>query len=160
MDNEKIDLKDFLLPLEKQVKESNVSKDDFDSALRSLNEAKLNIQQMLFYARDGNEDLNTLYHQLAEDNFSTLVDELNQIGKWKRSILGKAFENMGYRLLEQTRAGKRDDVMHGIMRIYLSHGMELDKKLLIAFKHPNTEMFKVLIFSFLSGAIKPKTDLE
>jgi hypothetical protein len=56
--------------------------------------------------------------------------------------------------MEQTRAGKRDDVFYSFLRIYMSENISFDKKLLLAFKHPNNEMFKVLIFSFLSGIIE------
>lgn len=156
----KFDLKELLTPLEEQVKENRVNIRDFKAALKNLSGAKQKIQQMLYYVRGESNDLNSLYHDLAADNFSDLVDELNSLGRKKRSKLGKSFENMGFKLLEQTRAGKREDVMYGIMRIYISHGLEMDRQLLLAFKHPNTEMFKVLLYSFLSGAIKPKPKAE
>lgn len=60
---------------------------------------------------------------------------------------------MSYRLMEQTRAGKRDEVFHGMLRLYMTSNQSFDKELLIAFKQSNNEMFKVLIFSFLSGII-------
>jgi hypothetical protein len=60
--------------------------------------------------------------------------------------------------MEQTRAGKRDDVFYSFPRIYMSVNASFDKKLLLAFKNPNNEMFKVLIFSFLSGIIEEKTN--
>ena len=55
--------------------------------------------------------------------------------------------------MEQTRAGKRDDVFYSFKDLY-GENISFDKKLLLAFKHPNNEMFKVLIFSFLSGIIE------
>ena len=56
--------------------------------------------------------------------------------------------------MEQTRAGKKDEVFHGILRLYMTNNQTFDKELLIAFKQADNEMFKVLIYSFLSGIIE------
>jgi hypothetical protein len=107
--------------------------------------------------QDSNDDMKNLYHVLSYDNYADLIDDLNSLGYWYRKQnekLKDAFGKMGYRIMEQTRAGKRDDVFYSFLRIYMSENISFDKKLLLAFKHPNNEMFKVLIFSFLSGIIE------
>lgn len=61
---------------------------------------------------------------------------------------------MGYRLLEQTRAGKRDDVYYGFLRIFVAAKESFPLDLVEAFKpYYSDEIFKVFIFTFLSGII-------
>lgn len=62
--------------------------------------------------------------------------------------------------MEQTRSGRREDVFYSFLRIYISVNTPFDRKLLSAFKQSDDEMFKVLIFSFLSGIIEDKTNSE
>src|SRR5690606_17404316 len=127
----------------------------FKKALSELGNAKIQYLQLLEIMADGDKEFNALYQSAAQNSISECVDKLNSIGSQRRKnpILKKAFQNMSYRLMEQTRAGKRDEVFHGMLRLYMTSNQSFDKELLIAFKQANNEMFKVLIFSFLSGII-------
>lgn len=153
----------ILTDLENKVKESSSinkeQKDElllsFKRALSDLNDAKVYYLQLLEILADGDKDFYALYQRASQSNLSECVDKLNSIGNQRRNnkVLKKAFDSMGYRIMEQTRAGKRDDVFHNILRLYMTCNQSFDKELLIAFKQSNNEMFKVLIFSFLSGII-------
>ena len=154
-------LQDFVADLEQKVTENSIKPDDFKKALYQLKEAKYKIQGLLDLLQDANEEMKKIYRSVANENFADLIDDLNSLGYWHRNQnegLKDAFEKTGYRIMEQTRAGKRDDVFYSFLRIYMSVNTSFDKKLLFAFKHPSNEMFKVLIFSFLSGIIEEKTN--
>ncbi|NEW82876.1 MAG: hypothetical protein GZ094_11000 [Mariniphaga sp.] len=128
----------------------------FQKGLCEINDAKIHYLQLLDFLADTDSDFNALYQNASRSNFADCVDKLNSIGtqRKKNEVLKKAFQSMGYRLMEQTRAGKKDEVFHGILRLYMTCNQSFDKELLIAFKQSNNEMFKVLIFSFLSGIIE------
>ena len=154
----------ILLELENKVKEtaslSNEQKTDllhsFNKALYELNEARFHYLQLLGLMADTDNDFNNLYLRVSKDNFADCVDKLNLIGnkRKKNASMRKAFQSMGYRLMEQTRAGKRDEVFHGVLRLYMTCNLPFDKELLFAFKQSDNEMFKVLMFSYLSGIIE------
>lgn len=89
-------------------------------------------------------------------NMSDLIESFEGLGYAikKDKNLKDAFEHMGYRLLEQTRVGKRDEVFHNILRIFVANKQKFPNILVEAFKPIYTDqMFKVFIFSFLSGLI-------
>ncbi len=154
-------LQEFVTDLEKKVADNSIKPNDFKTALYQLKEAKFKIQGLLDLLQDGNEEMKKIHRSVANENYADLIDDLNSLGYRHRKQnegLKDAFEKMGYRIMEQTRAGKRDDVFYSFLRIYMSVNASFDKKLLFAFKHPNSEMFKVLIFSFLSGIIEEKTN--
>jgi len=154
-------LQQFIADLEQRVTDNSIKPDDFKTALYQLKEAKYKIQGLLDLLQDGDDEMKKLYRSVANENYADLIDDLNSLGyrhRKQNENLKDAFEKMGYRIMEQTRAGKRDDVFYSFLRIYMSVNASFDKKLLFAFKHPNNEMFKVLIFSFLSGIIEEKTN--
>jgi hypothetical protein len=156
----------ILSELEEKVKEISPTTGEqksellslFRKALAEIDDAKIRILQLLEMLAEADKEFNMLYQNASEANLSECVNKLNEIGNKRKSNreLKKAFESMGYRLMEQTRAGRRDDVFHSILRLYITCNQVFDKELLIAFKQPNNEMFKVLIFSFLSGVMEPK----
>lgn len=149
--------------LEEKVKEvhplQGESKKDllnlFRTTLMEINEAKIHYLQLLELMVDTDKEFYSLFQDVSKRNFADCVDKLNAIGilRRKNTTLRKSFQGMGYRLMEQTRAGKIDEVFHGILRLYMTSNQSFDKELLIAFKQADSEMFKVLIFSFLSGII-------
>jgi hypothetical protein len=128
----------------------------FKTTLFELNDAKIQYLQLLELLADTDKEFYALFQDASRRNFADCVDKLNAIGRQRKqnATLRKAFEGMGYRLMEQTRAGKKDEVFHGILRLYMTSNQSFDKELLIAFKQADNEMFKVLIFSFLSGIIE------
>lgn len=143
-------------PMNKEQKEKLLK--SFRNALDEINEAKIQYLQLLGLMSETDKEFDTLYQNVSNESLSESVDRLNSLGtlRKKNPLLKKAFEGMGYRLMEQTRAGRKDDVFHNVLRIYMTSNQSFDKELLIAFKQRNREMFRVLIFSFLSGIIEPK----
>lgn len=151
----------YISDLEQRVSENTVKPEDFKDALYELKSAKYKIQELLNLLQDGNNEMKKLYQSVSVENYADLIDDLNGLGyryRMNNKSLKDAFEKMGYRIMEQTRAGKRDDVFYSFLRIYMSVNAPFDRKLLLAFKHPNNEIFKVLIFSFISGIIEEKTN--
>lgn len=112
------------------------------------------------------QDIYHLYRKVASRNASDLVDKLRSYGyvlvseqgkikdAGKREELIKAFERQGYRLLELTRLGKREEVQYMLLRIFFSFQLDFPQMLLEPFKLVySDDMFKVLLFSFLSGVL-------
>ncbi len=146
--------------LELQLQTGEINYDDFEARFNELKKQQEEFQKQLEYATSIKKDdkrFEILLQKIEGMNASELIETLNKLGyalKKENNDFSKAFENMGYRLLEQTRAGKRADVHYGIMRIFVSYKREFPKTLLEAFKpYYSDEMFKVFIFSFLSGII-------
>jgi len=173
---------DLVADLEQKVANNTIAPEDFKSALYQLKEAKLKIQYLLELLQASDEEMNKLYRQVANENYADLIDDLNllgyryrisqknlesdQLNTEKKQILEKQkkftadINRTGYHIMEQVRVGKRDDVFYSLLRIYISNNIPFDQKLLSAFKQSSDEMFKVLIFSFLSGIIEDKTNTE
>ena len=143
--------------LEQQLKDAKPEYKKFREYYNNLKKQQMEFQRLLEYAIDLKKDeieFQKLYREVTARNTSDLVDALMRKGYAFRKDLGDAFQNVGYRLLEQTRAGKRDDVYYGILRVFVSQNKKFPDDLVEAFKPIYTdEMFKVFIFSFLSGII-------
>ena len=162
--NTSIEMIPIIKELEERVKEVHPLQGDnkrellnqFKTTLAELNDAKIQYLQLLELMADSDKEFYALFQDVSRRNFADCVDKLNAIGRQRKqnAILRDAFGKMGYRLMEQTRAGKKDEVFHGILRLYITSNQSFDKELLIAFKQADNEMFKVLIFSFLSGIIE------
>ncbi len=160
--NKKYSLKSFMEPLEKEIADGSPNIKEFKSAFKELKNTRFRLQQLLEYQKDESKDFLSFYNEVAGVNYVDLIDELNKLGFAQRnnSKMKDAFKTMGYRLMEQTRAGKREDVFHSLLRIHISSRENMNPKLVQPFKHPDDGMFKVLIFSYLSGAIDTKTKSE
>jgi len=148
--------------LNRQLKDGKPIIKDFRDYFEELSKKQKKFQGYLEYAvqmKKDQKEFENLYKKITGKNASNLVDSLTRTGNWYKKNLNKdsfskAFENMGYRLLEQTRAGKRDDVYYGILRIFVTNKIKFPDDLVEAFKPIySNEMFKVFIFSFLSGII-------
>lgn len=158
------------IPIEKlkeQLSTNALKYEDWESCFYELKNTQKELQNLLEYASDIKKDENKfkdLHRRLAGENTTNLIENLRNVGDYigkDNSDFGKAFTTMGYRLLEQTRAGKRGDVYHGILRIFVSYGKPFRKELVEAFKPIySEEMFKVFIFSFLSGIIGKEKQTE
>jgi len=110
------------------------------------------------YEKSGRDkEIKIILEDMIGSNASDLIESLKRLGYALQKKLGDDFEKAGYRLLEQTRAGKRDDVMYGITRIFIVNNQNVPDVLIEAFKPYYTdELFKCFIFSFLSSVIKPE----
>jgi stage III sporulation protein SpoIIIAA len=161
-ENNKTPVVQIIEQLEEKVKQNTVTVEDFNTVFNELQEARLKIQRLLEYKTIDSSDkkYQDLYRKVSQENFSDLVDKLNASGYAlsKNKELADVFDKNGYRIMEQVRLGKKDDVFHSLLRIFMSSNIPFPKYLLTAFKQNNTEMFKVLIYSFFSGIIKVKKD--
>lgn len=150
-------MEEKLKNLNEQLKDCQPVLKDFENYFEELNKKYDEFQRLIEYASELKKDekkFENLYKQVARRNASNLVESLTHKGRAFKKELGDAFENMGYRLLEQTRAGKRDDVYYGILRIFVANKRKFPDELVEAFKPIySDEIFKVFIFSFLSGII-------
>lgn len=110
------------------------------------------------YEKSGNnEEIKKILEYWSGQNASDLIESLKRLGFSLKKDLGEYFEKSGYRLLEQTRSGKRSDVMYGITRIFITNKQKMRDDLIEAFKpYYSDELFKCFIFTFLGSAIKPK----
>jgi len=158
--NNKFSLDFYRQRLEDEIKNGKPNIDEFKTAFKELKKTMIHLQKLVEYQKDENKDFYTFYNQVAGANYIDLIDDLNKLGfaQRKNSKMKDAFKTMGYRLMEQTRAGKRDDVFHSLLRIHISSKENMSPKLVQPFKHPDNGMFKVLIFSYLSGAIDTKSN--
>jgi hypothetical protein len=154
------------IPIEKlkqQLENEKPNYEDFESCFYQLKNTQKELLNLIEYASDfqrpgdktdEEKKFKDLHRRLAGANSTEVIENLKRKGYAYKKELGSSFENMGYRLLEQTRAGKRDDVYYGILRIFVANKMKFPDELVEAFKPIySEEMFKVFIFSFLSGII-------
>jgi predicted nucleotide-binding protein (sugar kinase/HSP70/actin superfamily) len=103
------------------------------------------------------EKIDKLYRRWAQKNISDLIDKLrDEGGKVAREkSLKEDFDKVIFRLMELTRLGKRSEVFYGIYRIFVARNKEIPKVLCEPFKPIySDEIFKVMIFSFLSGIME------
>lgn len=145
--------------LKQKIFKENFTFEDFDSYHKNLSRENSEFLKLLEDACEIKKDDKELYGlliKLKSRSSSELIDKLKRIAisKSQNSHIKKAFTNLGYRLLEQARAGKRDDVYYGFLRIFISARENFPLELIEAFKpYYSDEMFKVFIFTFLSGVI-------
>jgi len=113
----------------------------------------------LAYQISKENEIKKFLDEVAGKNASELIESLKQKGKLIQRKLGDAFSKAGLRLIEQTRAGKRSDVIYGITRIFMANKQNLPDELIEAFKpYYSEELFKCFMFTFLSSAIKKEEE--
>lgn len=159
-------LEQKLQELEKQLKAGTPDVEQFRQAHQKLRESSRRLQELLHWASEQHRDerkFEGLYRQLAGWNASELMESLKRTGfalKQDRD-LKDAFDRQGYRILELVRAGKRDEAFHAILRIFVSARKEFPTHLVEAFKPVySDELFKVFLFSFLSGILGKEQETE
>jgi len=88
-----------------------------------------------------------------------LIQKLKRIGddivegirkEKKKKDLVEAINKSGFRLLEQVRLGKKDNVFYILLRCFKANEEKFPDELVEAFKPENEKYFKTLIFSFLA----------
>lgn len=152
-------LNELLQGLQTQLASGQANLDDFRRTYSVLQKAKQEFQELLQWAAEqkrNEKEFDSLYRQVAGWNASELVESLKRTGfALKRdSNLKDAFDRQGYRILELVRTGRRDDVFYAILRIFVSAKKEFPSQLVEAFKPVySDELFKVFLFSFLSGIL-------
>ena len=118
----KIDFSPQLQVLEEEYKKETPDVATFAAAYRRLTEARLDLQRMVESVSERKKDskeFKRLHARIAGQNATQLVEKLRTTGYFLKSetTIRDVFQRQGYRLLEQIRAGKRDDVYYGILRI-------------------------------------------
>jgi Trp operon repressor len=150
--------------LKDKISKGNYILDDFTKFYDKLNNDYNEFISLLeeAYENSRDKDLYKLLYSVKGRKVSELIERLKKYGyKLRQSEkLAEAFKNMGYRFLEMTRAGKRDEVFYGFLRIFISAKEEFPIVLVEIFKpHYSDETFKVFIYSFLSGIISQEEEL-
>lgn len=167
-------LEQKLQQLEEQlVKTERPSIDQFHQAYQELRKLSRKLEELLQWASEqhrSEEEFGKLYRQIVHWNASELIESLKTTGlKFKQNrdrdlkdaFVKDAFDRQGYRILELVRAGKRDEVFHAILRIFVSVNREFPTCLVEAFKLVySDELFKVFLFSFLSGVLGEERETE
>lgn len=156
--------------LENQLKSGEPKADDFKKVYKNLKDKLLTLQKQVEYAkslnREKEKEFEDLYKDLAGYNTANLMEKLRGYGyalrqKKKHKGLKDAFEGIGYRILEKARAGKRSEVYHMILRIFIAQKAEIPKILNEPFKPVySKEMFKVFLFSFLGGVLGKEQETD
>jgi hypothetical protein len=145
------------------VKEKKDNSGELQNGLEEFEKFLKNLQQdfvkKLEYASriTKDEKIDKLYRRWAQKNISDLIDKLrDEGGKVAREkSLKEDFDKVIFRLMELTRLGKRSEVFYGIYRIFIARNKEIPKVLCEPFKPIySDEIFKVMIFSFLSGIME------
>jgi len=155
---QELTLDERMTSLKEKLRKGEVDLTAFKQAYQHYTQSRENLRELLEWAteqRKGDKELLDLYSRLAGDGASDLMEQLKRIGFGirKNPDLRKAFENQGYRLLEQTRLGNLDAVYYGLLRIFVNR-RDFPAELVQAFKPIySPQISKIFIFSFLSGVL-------
>ena len=148
--------------LQKQVVEGTANLKDFKQARDALERMHSEFLRLLEQAtkdqrgKEKSIEFERLYRLVAGWKASELMETLKSIGfaLKKHKELKDAFDRQGYRILELVRAGRRDEVFHSILRIFVSTKERFPEILVEAFKPVySDDLFKVFLFSFLTGIL-------
>jgi len=85
-----------------------------------------------------------------EEKIDVLVWKLKSEGEKINKKLAESINDIGFRLLEQTRLGNKDNVFYMLLRCYQANEEKFPNELVEAFRPENEKYFKTLIFSFLA----------
>jgi hypothetical protein len=175
-------LEQRLEQLKEQLRTEEPRFDDFQKFHSDLRKIQWEFQDLLQWAvedrrgKENEKEFRGLYRQVAGWNASDLMERLKNQGyrmkknaikenpseeEKKDKIIKDAFDRQGYRILELVRSGKRDEAFHAILRIFVSAKKEFPSQLVEAFKPVySEELFKVFLFSFLSGILGKEEETE
>jgi hypothetical protein len=155
--------------LRKQLRQGSPDVEAFRQVYDELRKIQREFQNLLQWAvedqrgKENEKEFRGLYRQVAGWNASDLMERLKRTGfaLKKERDLKDAIDRQGYRILELVRAGKRDEAFHAILRIFVSAKKEFPSQLMEAFKPVySEELFKVFLFSFLSGILGKEEETE
>jgi CRISPR-associated protein Cst1 len=88
-----------------------------------------------------------------KEKINELIPKLKEAGekiKKEKGNLAGSINGMGFRILEQTRLGNKDNVYYMLLRCFKANEEKFPDKLVEVFKPENEKYFKTLIFSFLA----------
>jgi len=148
-----------------KLKEDNVPFEELENLHKQINTLLIEHQHLLEWAYKIIDSkgqyvspIKNLLDEIKGKNISDLISKLNTKGysliKGGKTDVTKGIENLIFRLLEQTRYGKREEVFYTLSRIYIVAEENFPMELLEPFKpiYSDSE-FKVMLFSFLNGAL-------
>jgi hypothetical protein len=148
--------------LQEKIKSNHLNYEDFKNIISAYQDLALEFQKILESAwklskGEDKEKFRRLYAKFSNDIAGELTEQLYRIGrnlKKEEEKLTSTFNNIGYRILERTRLGLRDEVCYMIVRAFYTNNKEVPEKLAEAFKPVySEELFKTFIYSFLSGIL-------
>jgi len=154
--------------LKEKVRKDELNPEDFEKIIKDYKELGFELEKIVEYKmkyakEEERKKLENLHRRLSTQNVGELCDRLRNYGfrlrdkevykrfydKDKNAVKGIVF-----RLLELARLGKRDEVLHIILREFVTSQQEVDQNLLNAFNPKySDESFRTLIYSFLSGLL-------
>jgi len=157
-DQQQKSLEQILEDLKSKLKEKNVEVKEFEEYYKKSREMDREFLSLLEWACDIKKDdkkLHALLRRFSVEKVSHLMDDLRRLGYAIQKDLGENFRKSGYRLLEQIRAGQKNEVFYGISRIFISHNRNVPDAIHEAFKpYYDNETFQCLMYTFLSSAIE------
>jgi len=121
-------------------------------------EDKININSLVVKLKEIGDYIVKRVEELSQKS-NLKESEKNELKKKKDFI--KSINDIGFRLLEQTRLGNKDNVFYMLLRCFHSNEEKFPNELVEAFRPENEKYFKTLIFSFLAPILgKEKTGGE
>ncbi|MCM8827496.1 MAG: hypothetical protein NC904_08305 [Candidatus Omnitrophica bacterium] len=103
--------------------------------------------------------IDRIINKLKRTEPDYLVERLRSIGyrlaQEKNSNFKSAIESQAFRILEQTRLGKRDAVIGMLLRIFMANNKKFPQELIEALKESKYDinLFRSFIYAFLSAFI-------
>jgi len=153
--------------LERSIKENRQNPEEFRKTLEILSDLKFRLQETFEYAwkasnGEKKEEFRRLYYRVTNDNLGEMCDKLRNYGyilRRKNDVFKRFYNNkekrpegIVYRIMELTRLGKRDEVFFTLLNLF--QGEEINVLLARVFSPIySDEMFKIFIYSFLSGVL-------
>ncbi len=131
--------------------------ENFGKHLKDLQEKFVRTLELATKVKGYDSKIYNLYKKWALKNSSDLIDKLRKLGERMREKkeIKEAFDNIIFRIMEQVRLGKRDSVYYMMFRVFKANEEKFPEELVEPFKPVySDELFKVMIFSFLSGIMK------
>lgn len=157
-------LEEKLESIKNDLIKGKVNKEDFKNLIEDFKDLQSKILELIEWANElkKDDDLVKLHQRFSGYKSSDLIDQLRNRGYSlsNNEDLKKDFEQQGFRLLEQIRTGNRDVVFYTLLRIFITRKMTMPKIILEAFKPIYSEqLFKIFLFSFLSGLLGKEINL-
>lgn len=125
------------------------------SLRKRLDDALITLFEYHLRHNEDASDLRWMYKELKKESVSSTLQAIAYLGYKLRNKLGKDFKKMGYRILEQIRAGKRNEVEYSIVRIFVANGETLPNELVEAFKpRYEDDVFRAFMYVFIGSVIE------
>lgn len=158
---EQIETKEITLEdLKSKIKSNSFESKDFFEYYNNLQKTQKEFLSLVEWASEikrDNKELKKLCRKLGVDITSDIMEEIRRLGFGIQSNkdISETFTKSAYRLLELTRARKRNDVFYGITRIFISHNRNVPDVIAEAFKpYYDDETFQCFMYAFLSAVTK------